>query len=401
MKKFVFILVSLLVITTLSCSTVPMQERKEKVTGVLELLNRGDLQGVERETGGILSRDRGNPYAALLRAIERYISMSMDLYRFFNTNFSEFEQDDDFNIKLIQDKLQETDKRLEDIMADLETASKHKDMKIALTPALWHFDWNQDGVFADEDRAFLEVENDGQGGDIPEGDPRRRPEVHFDHGDVLWAMAYIHFHRAVVQGAMAFDWNDIKTTLQSVDDTGKISIRIKTKKVRDARDSILQGLAFSGAARKAYLAESDDDNEWIPNPRQKRTALPLPVTEVHYEAWENILSDLRLIVTGKECLKASDLMSFFQISTEWHPKGYFDLGGMLSNPKDIDIEVTKTMAFMSIGYLDGFFEGIWGKFYAYDKKASLLPLRLMKMKNEIDLGQDSLEDKLRYLIWIN
>ncbi len=52
---------------------------------------------------------------------------------------------------------------------------------------------------------------------------------------------------------------------------------------------------------KALGQESDDDREWLPNPRQK-SALGAQVSSEQYQAWENILKESEALLSGKKLL---------------------------------------------------------------------------------------------------
>jgi hypothetical protein len=155
--------------------------------------------------------------------------------------------------------------------------------------------------------------------------------------------------------------------------------------------------------RKAYLAETDDEREWLPNPRQKNHPLPLPVDDELYRTWELLVGDLRRLVSGEEGLSVVELAQLGDHQWENPPQGFLDLGGMLAKPKDITLDLTAIDS-----RHDDFdrrpeplLRDVFGSAYRTTMKPSPIIGRLSRMKKEVEHGKESAERKLRYLLWLN
>ena len=181
---------------------------------------------------------------------------------------------------------------------------------------------------------------------MPEDDPRRKPTFRFDVGDVAWARAFVSFQRARV---------DVVARLRLVRRSTR-SLRRRRRQARDrivlrlahpdriaqARARILEGLDRSDEARRAYLAETDDDREWVPNPRQKSHPMPLPVDQALYDTWEGVRRRFAAARARRRGARASRISSRWTRTTSTAcPAGFIDVGGMLSHPHDITLTTSR------------------------------------------------------------
>ena len=73
---------------------------------------------------------------------------------------------------------------------------------------------------------------------------------------------------------------------------------IDADRVKRAHVDLAAGLAFSAQERAAYLAETDDDREWVPNPHQ-HGAVPLPLDGALYATWADLLADGQRLLTSE------------------------------------------------------------------------------------------------------
>jgi hypothetical protein len=58
-------------------------------------------------------------------------------------------------------------------------------------------------------------------------------------------------------------------------------------------------VALSRSSWKFILAETDDDSEWVPNPKQRSVVPNVRVTAQMVEGWERFLDEFELILQGK------------------------------------------------------------------------------------------------------
>jgi hypothetical protein len=214
----------------------------------------------------------------------------------------------------------------------------------------------------------------------------------------------VSFQRALFNLLIAY-------RLPSVDEVraagkgGRIVVRLISKKrVRKARKLILAGLDHADRARKEYLAEKDDDAEWVPNPSQKNHPLPLPVDKALYETWEGVVGDLKKLVKGKEGLSVSELAQLGGHQWKDPPRGYIHIGRLLSKPGHIEFTPRYLKAFErrpTRGDVERVLKDIFGDKYVRKMQPTRLITRLLRMRKEIARGQESLGRKLRYLLWLN
>jgi hypothetical protein len=264
-------------------------------------------------------------------------------------------------------------------------------------------DWTGSGQITDFDRHLLEIELDAKGEPLPEGDPRRRPVFRFDAGDLSWAQAFLYFQRALVQLLLAYEWTEGAGVMRSWErKESRLVIRLREPaRVKAARDLILKGLEQADHARVTYLAETDDDREWLPNPRQKSHPLPLPVDQALYETWAGVITDLRRLLKGEEGLGVAALAQLGDHQWKDPPRGYLDIGKMLDTPRDIVLELDEARRLEDSAEIERTLERVFGDTYVRSMKPSPLIDRLRRMKREMTSGEETLERKLRYLFWLN
>ena len=65
---------------------------------------------------------------------------------------------------------------------------------------------------------------------------------------------------------------------------------------------LLEGIRQSKMLRESLLKETDDDHEWIPNPRQRDTAFPLAMDAQTFATWGTLLDEIQRLVQGKSLL---------------------------------------------------------------------------------------------------
>jgi hypothetical protein len=172
-------------------------------------------------------------------------------------------------------------------------------------------------------------------------------------------------------------------------------------RVRRAHDLFVSALAFSAQERESYLNETDDDREWLPNPRQKSYAMPLPVDDKLYVTWAALLGDVQRLLTSEQGISLREAAELIDDDLRTVvPDAYVDLGRMLREPTDIVLDLRdneKNTAAMAERLL----RGLLGNGYAKTMRASPLVGRLRHMKSELGRGDDTFERKLRYLLWVN
>jgi hypothetical protein len=384
-----------------------LAQRESAAKPAIDALRAAQFDDARAKAGEVLGKDAANPYACLVDAVARYRKVMHDLMTDLPSVLIGAVVGRGFNERYLRFALENAEKELRVVDADLERAARHPELTFELCLACWEVDWNRNGRVDRRDRAFLEIEIDANGKELPEGDPRRRPTFKFDHGDVLWARAFVSFQRAVLDVALAYGYADIERVIpELVRSRMKGVLRLKLEhpeRMKEARALVLRGLGLADEARVAYLAETDDDREWLPNPRQKSHPLPLPVDEALYQTWKDVVGDLTRIVSREEALSVAELAQLGKHKWPNPPGGYLDLGGMLEKPKDIVIDLGQLADRDrdDIAMTETALKDIFGDYYVSSAKPSPLLGRLKRMRSEVDRGHESMERKLRYLFWLN
>jgi hypothetical protein len=155
--------------------------------------------------------------------------------------------------------------------------------------------------------------------------------IAFDRGDVHWLRGYCHFLAALGEVCLAVDGQELfeRTAhlfFQEVEsphaflqeDRGDITNfdfaaisdmiafvhlwRFPIKEPERAKAALAHLEAMVTQAKemwKHYLAETDDDREWIPNPRQTGV-VGVAVTQEIVDTWLATLDELELVLQGKK-----------------------------------------------------------------------------------------------------
>jgi hypothetical protein len=304
------------------------------------------------------------------------------------------------NLGFLTFMLERADQRLGEVDAALALAQKDPGFSLELCPACWEVDWNRSGEIDARDRRLLEIELDAAGQPLAEDDPKRRPTFRFDVADVAWLRAMVHFQRAALAVAGAYEPN---VTFASRNQE-KLVLKLRAPlRLLDARDLALAGLGQAQTCRQLVLAETDDDREWLPNPKQQSHAMPLTVDAALFDTWAGVLGDVEKLLKGQEGVSVSQLAQLGDRQWQTPPGGFLDVGAFLAEPHDLVIARSelKGLRHDDPGALSEVLGRVLGSAYKAKLPASPLLDRLTRMRKELDRGEDTLERKLRYLFWLN
>jgi hypothetical protein len=380
-----------------AATAVTPLRRDPAADAAAEALRAGRFDEAGHGAGDVLARDRGNSQAAVIRALVRYQAAMERLWALAGTQFDHM---DDARLRAA---LLAAEAELARVDADLAVAAADPAFALELCLACWQRDWNHSGEVDDRDLMLFQVEVDRSGAELPEGDPRRSPTFRFDVGDVLWARAMVAFQRAALDVGASYRWSALRQ-LDFFDKAPVVRIPLEDReRIHTARDLILTGLDFSDACRAAYLAETDDDREWVPSPRQRSYAAPLPVDAALYDTWAGVVGDLRRLVRGEEGIDVAGAARLANPSWSRVPGGFLDIGRMFAEPRDlvIDLPALEKLDGDKADVLAGGLRSFFGVYYRDRMKPSPLVGRLARMRAELDRGDDQLGRKLRYLFWLN
>lgn len=163
-------------------------------------------------------------------------------------------------------------------------------------------------------------------------------EVAFDYSDSLWLQGYTHVLGAMFEFIMAHDWGvtyeatahlfftGAKRPPELVEAPGGMAEQMMGPQAAGFADQLAlvhlihwpagdkarmgrvrqhfkSMTALSRETWKAVRAESDDDREWLPSPRQSSRAVPsMPVTEEQVAGWLVLLDEFDAILDGKKLI---------------------------------------------------------------------------------------------------
>jgi hypothetical protein len=176
-------------------------------------------------------------------------------------------------------------------------------------------------------------------------------EVAFDRADALWLAGYSHVLSALFEFVMAHDWQqtfeatgalffagappnknfaspDPLAIMHAVGDGFADQIALlhliqwpagDKARMSRVRQHLKSAIALSRETWKAVLAETDDDREWLPSPRQQSRAVPsLPISDEMVTGWLAALDDFDALLDGQKLLahwrfnKGIDVRMFFE-----------------------------------------------------------------------------------------
>ncbi len=379
-------------------------EQRGAAGPAIKALRAGQFKRADKLAAELVEQEPDNSYAQLVRAIASYRVHMHQLSLDVRTVVFGGAVAGGFNHRYMRSSLEQALAALAEVDQALAVASSNPAISLELCLACWEIDWNNNRRVDEFDRLLFQIEQDAHGNPIPDDDPRRKPTFRFDRGDVDWARAFVSFQRAVLELLLAYDWGEVDKLLDALDgrEPKRLVLRLgRPEGVARARQLILDGLRHSAESRRHYLGETDDDREWIPNPRQQEHPLPLPVDDALYQTWGAVLDDLEQLVQGDHGLSVAELAQLGDHQWENPPGGYLDIGAMLRQPKDIVLELDELERSLEADDVEAALRSLLGTGYAPHMTPSPLIGRLSRMKGEVERGEESLERKLRYLVWIN
>lgn len=388
----------------------PVADQRAAASAAVESVTNGAFEPARRQASAVLAKEPQNASAAAARALSSYVLALSALRSETEAVLESAGERRGFDHPKMRAALEATLGALGEVSADLDVAAAEPGFELELCLACWERDWNHSGEIDEGDRRFLQLEIDADGREFPEGDPRRRPTFRFDVGDVHWARAMVSFQSALLELVLAYRWTELDKLLAAGNVPPRIRIEIdRPERVRRARDHILVGLDAAASCRAAYLAETDDDREWVPNPKQASHPLPLPVDDALYRTWAGVIDDLRGLVSGKTGLSVAELAQLGDSQWADPPGGYLDIGAMLDSPKTIVLDFASIIGRLEeadggrpkAAAIEGLLADVFGDYYKTSMKPSPIVGRLSRMKSELERDEDTFERKLRYLLWLN
>ncbi|HEV7557315.1 MAG TPA: hypothetical protein VGO00_17730, partial [Kofleriaceae bacterium] len=332
-----------LVAVVVACGSEPParspEQRADDSAAAVSALQAARFSEAERTATTALELDPRNARAAAVRAIARYQAAGEQLYGEIEAALQKGDKLGFLDHAQGRGAWRSFGDALDAIDRDLAIAAADPQFSLELCMACWEHDWNHNGRIDDRDRMLFEIEFDGHGGSLADGDPRRRPTFRFDVGDVDWARAMIAFQHAAIELVLGYRWTELDKLFafgRSRDDSRVVIHLDDADRVKHARSLVLAGLAFADRSRAEYLAETDDDREWVPNPRQKNHPMPLEVDDPLFETWAGVTGDVRRMLESKDGISMREAAGLVDRKLAFLvPDAYVDLGAMFEHPSDI------------------------------------------------------------------
>ena len=248
--------------------------------------------------------------------------------------------------------------------AEATLAAIGTDVKLPVHFGRIRLDLDGDGAAGDEERLwklYIGLNNTGLNGRRRGSIPPELQEqaesfvIAFDTGDVLWLRGYCHLLSATIEFQLAYDgqtWFDhcghlmfakAQTPfpfLQQPENPnrpfdrwifdGIAAIHLLNFPLKEparmghAREHLLAVTQLSRQSWDAIVAETDDDREWLPNPRQT-SVIGVPVTDKQIAAWREIMQEAQTLLEGEK------LLPFWRDSAQG-----INLKRIFTQPRDFD-----------------------------------------------------------------
>ncbi|MDA9982387.1 hypothetical protein N9H39_06545 [Gammaproteobacteria bacterium] len=191
----------------------------------------------------------------------------------------------------------------------------------------------------------------------------------FDVSDVSWLRAYCHLLMAVAEFSLAHDWQEtfeatfqaffptVNPEFQSLiknnlyDDLGDLIAFVhllhwpvvEPQRMRSTLAHLESMVSLSRESWNEIMAETDNRNEWIPNPQQMSVLPGMSVTEIQVSAWQQFLNEFDALLQGEKLLP------------HWRFRQGINLRRFFIEPKTFDL-VLMIQGYSAVPYLeDGVF----------------------------------------------
>lgn len=204
-----------------------------------------------------------------------------------------------------------------DLIAVEKTLSeiRRDDVRLPLKLADITLDFDADGEPTDKFRDVLLKLFDNRRFDFMKANPEFL--VVFDRGDVAWLRAYCHLLSGLIDIYLAFEtepqfdlWADKAFAKPQKKFAGTDNERLK--QTLESNEVVLKEPARLSRFRKHLVAvadlnhetwkhirlETDDDHEWLPNPKQKGV-LGLPVRDEQINGWLAMMTEFKRLLEGE------------------------------------------------------------------------------------------------------
>ena len=214
--------------------------------------------------------------------------------------------------------------------------AKPSGVKLQITIGQVRLDLDADGVATDEESFWKILSAMQSGGRVDEAAPDvNQFVIAFDDADVLWLRGYCHVMSALGEMLLAYDGKDqfertahlfypnVDTPYQYLVNEGTgpffgfngqnvldvIALIhtvnyevIEPERMKTALAHLESVISLSRESWKLINAETDDDREWLPNPKQTAAMGGMKVSPEMQAQWHEFLDEAEAILQGKQLL---------------------------------------------------------------------------------------------------
>jgi hypothetical protein len=242
------------------------------------------------------------------------------------------------NAKPEEISYQKARESLQSFVDDLEAAEKTlaqvdtSNVKLPVHFCKIRLDLNGDGKTDDSERFWSIYANFNRRANQENGE---NFVIAFDGGDVHWLRGYCHLLMGMGEFVLAHDWEDqfertehlfypvVKTKYSQLQADGVVDFNgfhlhkildlialintinyevVAPEKMKATLSHLEEMAAQSHLSWKRIRAETDDDHEWLPNPKQTGVIPGVTITEEMIDAWEETMTEMQAIFKGEKLL---------------------------------------------------------------------------------------------------
>lgn len=249
------------------------------------------------------------------------------------------------------------------------------EVKIPVTIGQVRFDLNGDGIATDEESLWGIMEGMQQGlRRVDDGPQVTQLKVAFDEGDVLWFRGYCHVMAGIGEAMLAYDGSNqfertahlfypkVETPYGFLGEEGTGPFMgfntqnildvvalihttnyevLEADRMQTALKHFEQVIALSRESWKRINLETDNDHEWLPNPKQTSVIGAMSVPLEMQQQWMAFLNEAGLILQGRKLLpfwRGSQSSGFaFDGSFTPNPEVGINLRKVFTEPTDFDL----------------------------------------------------------------
>lgn len=261
--------------------------------------------------------------------------------------------------------------KAEKTLAGIESS----DLKLPLKIGQIRLDLDGDGVGTDEESVWNILNAISNGGRSAEAESTvNQLVIVFDDGDVLWLRGYCHVMSALGEILLAYDWKDqfertahlfypsVQSPYEFLEAEGTGPLNgfnsqnildvialihtvnyecVEPDRMKVALGHLESVISLSRESWKLINAETDNDREWLPNPRQTAALGELRVSQQNLLGWQAFLDEAEAILQGKKLLPfwrgIEGGVMFFDGNFPEHPELGINVRKVFLEPARLDL----------------------------------------------------------------